>query len=59
MDQLLGGGTMDTLVVERAPGFCRAEGSFLSVGRIQVRHLSFTTFLVVFLFRMTKILEII
>jgi hypothetical protein len=38
LDQLLGGGTLDNLEVNRAPSFCRAEGSFLSVGRSQVCH---------------------
>ena len=50
LDNLLGGGTLDTLEVHRAPSFCRAEGSFLSVGKSQVRHRMFYYFIVVFIF---------
>ena len=44
MDQLLGGNTLDTLVVDRAPGFCQSDGSFLSVERLQVRLVMFYYF---------------
>ena len=44
MDQLLGGNSLDTLVVDRAPGFCQSDGSFLSVERLQVRLVMFYYF---------------
>ena len=49
LDQLLGGGTLDNLDVNRAPG--RAEGSFFSVGRPQVCHPVFYYFFVVLPFQ--------